>query len=395
MPAATFFASAERACEHTLAEQRQTVVTAPFITKVLNASSCMMLILNEHRQIIAANDAFQSFFGLSVPATLLSLRPGEAVSCVHREDGPGGCGTSETCSACGVASTILASQKNGIQSDGECRVMMSSNGCTALDLEVKATPIDVSGATFTIFSLEDVGSDKRRKVLERTFFHDVLNTIGGINGIATLLRDNDGSHSETDVEYKQLMVDLSDHLVEEISQQRRLLEAERGEYVPETRCTNLKELLEEVCKLYGNHIRTPHRTIIIENISPCQLSTDPAILRRVIGNMVLNALEATPPGGTVSVSLTVNDTHIVISVTNLGEIPRDVQLRIFKRSFSTKDSSGRGIGTYSMKLFGVRYLGGTVGFNSQNGLTTFFIKLPVAQGDDMIGTRWQQDLDRL
>jgi sensor histidine kinase regulating citrate/malate metabolism len=98
-----------------------------------------------------------------------------------------------------------------------------------------------------------------------------------------------------------------------------------------------------------------------------------------------------PPRGTVSVSLTVNDTHIVITVTNIGEIPRDVQLRIFKRSFSTKDLSGRGIGTYSMKLFGERYLGGTVGFNSQNGLTTFFIKLPLAQEADKIGTKCLQE----
>jgi nitrogen-specific signal transduction histidine kinase len=295
MQAATFFAPAERASEHTLAEQRQAVITAPFITELLNAVPTMMLVLNEQRQIIAVNDAFQSFFGLSAPATLSSLRPGEAVRCIHREEGPGGCGTSETCSTCGIVSTILASQNNGRQSDGECRVMMSRNRCSALDLEVKATPIDVSGKTFTIFSLKDISSDKRRKVLERTFFHDVLNTIGGINGIATLLRDNDGSFSEIDSEYKQLMVDLSDHLVEEISQQRRLLAAERGDYLPETRSTDLKELVEEVCKLYGSHIRTPHRTVIMDNISPCQFPTDPAMLRRVIGNMLLNALEATPP----------------------------------------------------------------------------------------------------
>jgi sensor histidine kinase regulating citrate/malate metabolism len=58
-------------------------------------------------------------------------------------------------------------------------------------------------------------------------------------------------------------------------------------------------------------------------------------------------------------------------------IPEKVALRIFQRSFSTKAKKGRGIGTYSMKLFGERYLGGKVGFetNEEKG-TMFFIELP-------------------
>lgn len=42
-------------------------------------------------------------------------------------------------------------------------------------------------------------------------------------------------------------------------------------------------------------------------------------------------------------------------------------LRIFQRSFSTKGAKGRGLGTYSMKLFGETYLGGQVSFRSSAG----------------------------
>jgi sensor histidine kinase regulating citrate/malate metabolism len=65
-------------------------------------------------------------------------------------------------------------------------------------------------------------------------------------------------------------------------------------------------------------------------------------------------------------------------VSNPGLIPEQVQLQLFKRSFSTKSAKGRGIGTYSMKLFGERYLGGRVGFEStaEKG-TTFWIELPI------------------
>jgi signal transduction histidine kinase len=298
------------------------------------------------------------------------------MNCTHSGEGPNGCGTSETCSACGAVLTILESQKTGLQAVGECRIVLSNDGRTALDLEVTATPLDVAGNALTIFALKDIGSDKRREVLERTFFHDILNTVGGIRGIADLLADSDGLTLETETEYKGFMVDLADSLVEEISQQRRLLEAERGEYVPDMKETDLKEMLQEVCKLYGNHVRTPDRTVILADTVPYVLKTDRPMLRRVVGNMLLNALEATPAGGTVSVALVVGGEDVRIQVSNVGEIPKDVQLRIFKRSFSTKSKAGRGIGTYSMKLFGERYLGGEVGFTSYNGETTFFIKLP-------------------
>jgi sensor histidine kinase regulating citrate/malate metabolism len=48
---------------------------------------------------------------------------------------------------------------------------------------------------------------------------------------------------------------------------------------------------------------------------------------------------------------------------------------MFKRSFTTK-GIGRGLGTYSMKLLGEKYLKGKVGFESskQNG-TTFYIEI--------------------
>jgi sensor histidine kinase regulating citrate/malate metabolism len=50
-------------------------------------------------------------------------------------------------------------------------------------------------------------------------------------------------------------------------------------------------------------------------------------------------------------------------------------MQLFQRSFSTK-GTGRGIGTYSMKLFGEKYLEGRVDFEStrENG-TTFFIEI--------------------
>ena len=57
-------------------------------------------------------------------------------------------------------------------------------------------------------------------------------------------------------------------------------------------------------------------------------------------------------------------------------MPPSVRLQIFKRSFSTK-GSGRGLGSYSVKILTECYLKGKVGFtSSKEGGTTFFVILP-------------------
>jgi signal transduction histidine kinase len=58
-------------------------------------------------------------------------------------------------------------------------------------------------------------------------------------------------------------------------------------------------------------------------------------------------------------------------------MPKEVQMQIFQRSFSTK-GKGRGIGTYSIKLLTETYLGGKVSFRSEERHgTTFRIDLPL------------------
>ena len=72
-----------------------------------------------------------------------------------------------------------------------------------------------------------------------------------------------------------------------------------------------------------------------------------------------------------------HDEEVVFAVHNTEVMPEEVQLQVFQRSFSTKGQPGRGIGTYSMKLLGERYLGGKVSFTSQPSEgTTFRLAIP-------------------
>ncbi|NOQ22671.1 MAG: GHKL domain-containing protein [Candidatus Aegiribacteria sp.] len=93
--------------------------------------------------------------------------------------------------------------------------------------------------------------------------------------------------------------------------------------------------------------------------------------------MVKNALEAAAAGEQVHISCKRHASSAVFSVHNSDYMHDSIQFQVFQRSFSTKGKD-RGIGTYSMKLFGEKYLNGKVWFSStEDEGTTFYLSLPL------------------
>ena len=108
------------------------------------------------------------------------------------------------------------------------------------------------------------------------------------------------------------------------------------------------------------------------------LKSDSVLLIRCLGNLVKNALEAVNPQANVYLYSKREENSVLFCVKNDGIIPQNIQLQIFQRSFSTKAASGRGIGTYSVKLLVEQYLNGKVSFKSNPELgTVFSIRVPI------------------
>jgi signal transduction histidine kinase len=165
--------------------------------------------------------------------------------------------------------------------------------------------------------------------------------------------------------------------------------AESGELVPDLKPLRASDVLAELSVVFGTQGVAHERSLEPHVADDVAVTSDPALLLRVLVNMVRNAFEATEPGGKVSVACNRvvregargetngHEGGARFTVRNEGVIPPMVQEHIFQRSFSTKSQYGRGLGTYSMKLLGERYLGGKVSFvsNAECG-TVFSIELP-------------------
>lgn len=373
------FAPAARLGPEAVGAQRAAFLSDPLGKAMLEAMSVPGVVLNSQRQIVAANRASLDLLGMADITAALARRPGEALDCVWAGQRPGGCGTTEHCSTCGAVGAILGSLSTRGSVVEECRVCTRDGADGgAIDLRVKATRLSVGGEDFVILVLQDISSEKRRQVLERAFFHDVLNSCGGIRGLAEMLLE-DELDPETERGVRRDLHTLSGVVIDEITAHRQMLAAEQGELQVRLTEVPVRDILEDLVALYRYHPVTERRELRIGSCTQGPLCTDVSLLRRVLGNLVKNALEATAPGGSVTVSAEHRGDEVRFSVHNAGVMPDRVKLQIFQRSFSTKRGEGRGVGTYSVKLFGERHLGGRVAFTSDDaGGTCFTVTLPVA-----------------
>jgi signal transduction histidine kinase len=169
-------------------------------------------------------------------------------------------------------------------------------------------------------------------------------------------------------------------LVGEIEAQRDVLRVEDGSLTIPLTPGSVWQVVAETAELY-RHSRFCHGRVIEVASHPGSdlVAISRVQLSRVIGNLIKNALEASPPGETVQVRVTTGLEHVTVAVHNEAVMSEAVQAQVFQRFFSTKASSGRGLGTYSVRLLVTRVLGGTVEFTSRAGAgTTFTVRLPRA-----------------
>jgi signal transduction histidine kinase len=369
--APTMFAPAGRADAPTIARQSQALQDDPMLKRLYDATIEVVVVLNSQRQIVFANRSLLGQAGLADGAALCGLRPGEALQCTHAGKGPGGCGTSEFCAACGAVLAILESQQ-GRPAARECRIVRRDG--EAVDLLVRAVPLAFGQETYTIFAATDISYQKRLRALERIFFHDLLNAVTGLQLLSQCLHR--GS-AEQKVAIQDNIARSIDLLAEEIAAQRDLMAAESLELPVHPMPLRSRQLVEEVierCRPYEEmsscHVR------LAEEASDFSFYSDRAIVSRVLGNLLKNAVEASQAGEVVSLGCGPSDGGVEFHVHNPGVIPAETRAQLFQRSFSTK-GSGRGLGTYSVKLLTERYLQGraSVASTEQAG-TTFRVWYP-------------------
>lgn len=162
------------------------------------------------------------------------------------------------------------------------------------------------------------------------------------------------------------------------------LEGGRMRVVPQS--VNLLELIRDVLDEYERFRRSlgcSVRVVWDSKRPPPVVNTDPVLLRQVINNLVVNAIQySSPPQSKIVATIEQRSVDYKISLWDNGiGIPREAQKKIFSKFYRAdnaqiKDAIGSGLGLYIAKML-IALLGGKVSFRSspKDG-TTFFVTMP-------------------
>ncbi|MFU2208760.1 sensor histidine kinase [Solidesulfovibrio sp. C21] len=370
------FLPAQRTSVEELGRQAQLFASSP-AAGVLNRLPLGVAVCNATRQIIYSNEKFRELASLDCPdKNVLGQRLGEALSCLGANIEIGGCGTSETCRGCGVARSMAKLLAGATEVQGECSLARhGGKRLETLDFRLWAWGMPYDGEVFHAIILTDTRAEKRLSLIERIFYHDILNIVSGMQGICEIMREEEEGARNAELD---LLIFATERINDLIVSQREFTQAEHGDYEVTVSKLGTRTLLGDIVAFMRRESSARGKTLVVAKESAdAFFATDRRLLSRILVNMQKNALEASGQGDTITVGCALDDGHVRFWVHNPGVVPEEARAQIFRRAFSTK-GAGRGLGTYGMKLFAEKYLGGEVGFASDaTAGTTFFVRLPL------------------
>jgi len=229
-------------------------------------------------------------------------------------------------------------------------------------------------------------SDARRVVAELTelvsgLAHELRNPLSTLMVNLTLLAEDlrDANVSADDMRRRALLkVETLRREAERLQSLFDDLLSVMGPQRLEMRRTNLAAVVDGLATFFEPSAHASGISLgVVHRAGAIECPVDEKLLRQALLNLLINAQEAMPAGGTLTVETASEDSWAVIAVRDTGPgIDETDQERIFQPFVSTK-SQGSGLGLSITRRIVERH-GGSVRLTSRRGQgTTFTIQLPL------------------
>jgi two-component system sensor histidine kinase AtoS len=208
--------------------------------------------------------------------------------------------------------------------------------------------------------------------LAASIAHELRNPLSSIKGAAQFLQKEYEDHSAI-VEFLGIIIDEVNglnKLTTEFLDFARPMQLELAH-------TSVNTVIDKTLQLMSVHI-TDNNVVVKENLDPTvpEIQADEGQLEQVMRNLIINALQAMPDGGALTLSTgRAPSGGVYMSITDTGiGIPEEKLDRIFLPFFTTK-TKGTGLGLSVVRKI-VENHGGRIEVNSEVGTgTTFTITL--------------------
>lgn len=216
--------------------------------------------------------------------------------------------------------------------------------------------------------------------------HDLRNPFTALTGLTEVLRENAGKIDATEMNmYVSLINESSHKLLQLIDNLLEWARSQTGTLKPVKSNLILKNLADDVMKLYVTQAETKGINLINEIPEDTSVFADHEIVAIIIRNLISNGIKYTQKGGNVSLTAYQKKGNTVLKVSDTGiGMSREVLEKLFKieETFTTEGTGnevGTGLGLVICKEF-VEILGGTISVESSIGNgTSFCVTLPISE----------------
>jgi PAS domain-containing protein len=375
----TKFAPADKVSMDDIRASYHALKNDPVLRMFQEAMPDLAMIVNKERQLVYANSNLIKFLDIEDIQLPLGQRLGNLLKCIHSDEEPSGCGTTDACKFCGVVNAIVQSIMTHKPVIKEARITaINDSEIIPYNLKVKASPLFYQGEEYTIVSISDISDRKRRTILEQSYLNEVLDVASELNQVVS-------SINKEELQGKNLSIienaeKVQHELMDDLLTQKMLSEAEEGLLSVEPSKCNTLQIIRDLDEYFIERTVPVSGKLVIDPFShSINFITDVVKLKRVLINILTNAFEASNPQTEVKFGARLNDRFVRFWVFNRQEMTEEAKHQVFQRAFSTKSES-RGLGTYMARLLVTKYLKGNIHFKSNKEGTTFFIEVPLKPG---------------
>jgi len=253
--------------------------------------------------------------------------------------------------------------------------------------DISATPVAIDEQPCLLGFLRDVterkATAKIREDIDLILRHDLKGPLNGIINLPEIMLQD--THLSPDFkESLQAIADSGRKMLDRINRSLDLYRMETGAYEYQPNAMDLarvfKRLLVDVRPLAAEHgvwVTAAINGAPPEQATPALARGEELLTYSMISNLLANAVEASPMGGTVTLTATTTDA-LVYKVHNLGAVPRVIQSRFFDKFATYGKRHGTGLGTYSARLMAETMGGDIACTTSDTEGTTVTVTLPLA-----------------
>jgi signal transduction histidine kinase len=256
-------------------------------------------------------------------------------------------------------------------------------------VEIRQTAVSWENGPATLVSLRDITERKQieqmRDDVDRILRHDLISPLNPIVSLPQLLMENPALTEDQKL-ILAMISKAGKRMLDMVRLSLNLYKMEQGSFTFVPQPVDLLSTFRDILADVSERLRARKvfvRMVLQDALARPQdtfwVTAEPTLCYSLFSNLILNAIEASPTSGVVSIFLDQNG-QAQIRIHNSGAVPPDVRPRFFEKYVTSGKAQGTGLGTYSARLL-VLTMGGEIGMETaEDSGTTLTVRLAPSKG---------------